>query len=296
MADSRGTRDDVSSRMLIAIRDYAAMKLGAPVAHQTFEMAVRDAEGGVVRATDPRAWVPLEVLESVHASFEDLLGPAFLIDAATWVVPARRDLSAMSLSALTTPQVFYEHIDRARSFFARHIAFEPRREKPGRYAIDLRYREDVPKSRVTCLVAKGVLHSVPLLFDLPPATVSEGMCRNDGADRCRYTVEFRSERPTPLYGFGIGALIATCSAAFRPSVAWALAPIVGWLVGREILHARRARFMTRVTEEQRRVLAENEADFQRRFDELTALNELLEQRSRTRDEALPAGGTQQRTG
>ena len=36
--------------------------------------------------------------------------------------------------------------------------------------------------------------------------------------------------------------------------------------------------MTRVSEEHRRVIAENEADFQRRFDEMKGLYEALERR------------------
>ncbi len=285
MPDTTGPRANaISARILIAIRDYAAMKLGAAIAHATFEVAVRDAEGGVAHATDPRAWVPLEVLDSVYTRFADLLGPSFMLDVATWVVPARRDLSSMSLSALSTPQIFYDHIDRARSFFARHVHFTAERERRGRYAIELLYGEGVPKSAVTCLVAKGVLRSVPLLFDLPPATVTERSCRNEGADRCTYTVEFRAETPTALLGASAGLVIAACGALLFPSLAWCVVPVLGWLVGREIRHARRSNFMGRVCEEQRRALAENEADFQRRFDEMRALNARLEQRTRTLDE------------
>jgi len=277
--------DDISSRMLIAIRDYAAMKLGPDVAHATFELAVRDAAGGVTRATDPRAWMPLEVLHDVLAAFEDTLGPSFLIDAATWVIPARRDLSAMSLTALTTPDMFYGQIDRARSFFARHVRFESRRERPGRYAVDLHYREGLPVSRASCLVGKGVLHAVPLLFDLPPASVSERECRNEGAKSCSYVVEFRHEPPLALYGAAVGAAAALGGALLAPSLTWLLAPLGGWLVGRDIQHARMRAFMTRVSEEHRRVIAENEADFQRRFDEIKALYEALEKR-RERDDEL----------
>ncbi len=258
------------------------MKLGAAIAHETFKVAVRDAEGGVVRATDPRAWVPLEVLENVNAAFVDQLGDAFLIDVATWVIPARRDLSAMSLSAFTTAQVFYENIDRARRFFARHVRFDARRVKAGRYAVDLHYREDVPPSPVTCLVARGVLHAVPLLFDLPPAEIVEHACRNEGADHCSYSVAFRAEAPIALFGAAAGVLVGACGAMGIPSFVWLVAPLLGWLFGRELQHARRSAFMAKVTEEQRRALAENEADFQRRFDELKALNVLLERRIDTR--------------
>lgn len=278
--------DDISSRMLIAIRDYAAMKLGPEVAHSAFELAVRDAPGGVTRATDPRAWVPLEVLQSVIAAFEDTLGPAFLIDAATWVIPARRDLSAMSLSALTTPDVFYGHIDRARSFFARHVRFESRRERPGCYAVDLHYREGLPKSPASCLVGKAVLHAVPLLFDLPPANVTERSCRNTGAEHCSYTVEFRHEAPLALYGAAAGLVVALVGAVVSPSFMWLLAPLGGFLIGRDIQHSRTRAFMTRVSEEHRRVIAENEADFQRRFDEMKALYAALE-KGRERESRRP---------
>jgi hypothetical protein len=276
--------DDVSSRILIAVRDYAAMKLGPEVAHASFALAVRDAVGGVTRATDPRAWVPLAVLHDVLAAFEDTLGPSFLIDAVTWVIPARRDLSAMSLTALTTPDMFYARIDRARSFFARHVRFESRREGPGRYAVELHYREGLPKSHASCLVGRGVLHAVPLLFDLPPATVTERACRNEGAPHCLYAVEYRHEPPLALYGATLGALVAASGALLAPSLLLGLVPLAGWLLGRDIQHARTRAFMTRVSEEHRRVIAENEVDFQRRFDEMKALYDALEKRSAHDDE------------
>jgi hypothetical protein len=275
-------RADISSRILIAIRDYAAMKLGPEVAHATFDAAVRDADGGVTRATDPRAWVELEVLHAVHAAFEDSLGPSFITDAATWVIPARRENSAMSLSALSTADLFYAHIDGARSYFARHVRFEPRREGPGRYTVQLHYRDGLEKSRASCHVGKGVLHAVPLLFDLPPATVVERGCRNEGAPHCTYAVEFRHEPPLALYGAAIGALVGVTGALFLPAYTWLLAPLGAWLVGREIQHARLRRFMTRVSEEHRRVIAENEVEFQRSFDELKALRARLE-RTRERE-------------
>jgi hypothetical protein len=285
-AERTSQRADISSRILIAVRDYAAMKLGREVAHATFDAAVRDAEGGVTRATDARAWVSLEVLHDVFTAFEDTLGPSFLADVATWVIPAQRDASAMSLSALTTADVFYAHLDRARSYFARHVRFVSKRERPGRYAVQLHYREGVPMSRATCLVGRGVLLGVPLLFDLPPAKVTEHACRNEGAPFCSYTVEFRHEAPLALCGTAIGALAAVGGALLAPSAAWLLAPLSGWLLGREIQHARTRQFMTRVSEEHRRVLAEHEAEFQRRFDEIKALNDALERsRARERSEA-----------
>lgn len=272
-------QDDISSRMLIAIRDYAAMKLGTEVAYRMFDNAVRETGCTVARATDPRAWVPLEALGNVARVFEDSLGPTHLIDAATWVIPWRREYSAMSLSAFTTADMFYVHLDRARSFFARHVRFEMRRVGPGHVQAALHYREDVPReTRLSCMVGRAVLHAVPLLFDLPPAKVAELGCRNDGAETCTYDVTFRREAPLALAAVGAGAVVAGVGALLYPTMYWLAAPTFAWVVGREIQQARTRRFMARVTEEHRRVLAEHESEFQRRYDEIKALNDRLEQR------------------
>jgi hypothetical protein len=91
-------------------------------------------------------------------------------------------------------------------------------------------------------------------------------------------VEFRHEPPLALYGAALGGLAALVGALPSPSLLWLLAPLGGWLVGRDIQHARTRAFMTRVSEEHRRVIAENEVDFQRRFDEMKALHDALERR------------------
>lgn len=284
-----GPRDDVSSRLLISLREYAAMKLGTETAHETFAAAVRDADCTVARATDPRAWVPLAVLDSVAAAFLDSIGPTLIVDATTWGVPLRREYSAMSLSALTTPDVFYAHLDRARAFYARHLRFEMERKGVGAYRATLHYRDDVPRaSNVSCLVARGVLHSVPLLFDLPPADVVEESCFARGADACRYEIRFHRAAPLGLFGAAAGVLVAAIGASLAPNLGWLVSPLAGWIVGRELQLGRRARFMARVTEEQRRLLAEHENEFQRRNDEIGALKEKLEvQRARARESVAP---------
>jgi hypothetical protein len=143
----------------------------------------------------------------------------------------------------------------------------------------LHYRDDVPKgSNVSCLVGHGVLHAVPLLFDLPPAKVEERACRFRGAPACIYDVTFHRDAPLALAAAGVGVVVATAGALLAPSLGWLAAPLAGWVLGREIQLARTRRLMTRVTEEHRRVLVEHESEFQRRFDEINALNRALERR------------------
>jgi hypothetical protein len=138
-------------------------------------------------------------------------------------------------------------------------------------------------------VARGVLHAVPLLFDLPPANVVEESCWMRGADVCRYEVRFHREAPLALIGAAVGGLCGGIGAAVALTPAWMASPVAGWLVGRELQFARRRRFMARVSEEHRRALAEYEAEFQRRDDEIKALKTALE-RSRTRAHESTAPG------
>jgi hypothetical protein len=270
--------DDVSCRILITLRDYAAMRLGVAVAHAAFETAVRDADCAVARATDPRAWVPVQVLENVARTFDDTIGPNFVLDAVTWVVPQRRDLSAMSLSTLITPEAFYARLDLPRKYYANHVRFEMERKRRGRFHVVLRYREDVPRTATSCQVARGVLHAVPLLFDLPLAQVEEHGCWSRGADACTYDVRFRSQIPLGVVAATGGALAAAAGALAIPTLGWLAVPIAAWAIGRELQLARTRRYMTLVTEEQRRALEEHEEAFQRRFDEIKALNAALERK------------------
>ncbi len=277
---------DVSARILIALRDYAAQKHGDAYADETLDAAVVAAGGDATSARDPRAWIPLEVLHATVEAFEPKMGPAFVVDAVTWVVGARRDLSAMSLSALVTPATFYRSIDRARSFFARHVTMTPRELGRGTVEVVVRYRDDVARHRSSCDVARGVLVAVPLLSEMPPARVEHAECWVDGADACVFRVGFDDDRPWTLVGLAVGLVVAGIGWLLAPHAAWWAAPLALGAVARHVQLSRRMRLVTRVSESHRRVLAENERDFRRRFDEIRALNETLEVRVEERTRAL----------
>lgn len=270
--------DDISARILMAIRDFARTKLGAEEAELLFAEAARSAGLDVAHATHPRAWVSVSAFQAIAAAYVPALGEDVVADAITWAIPMRRDHSAMSLTALATPDLFYRHLDHARAYFAKHLHFEVFPATPGSLRIPLHYRHDVPRERSSCAVARGVLMGVPLLFDLPPAEVEEHACWARGAPCCSYEIRYRAIAPYHLLGAALGAVAGAIGAMLLPTMVWLFAPITGWLVGREIHGARLRGLMTRVSEEHRRVIAENEREAEKRYEEMRVLNESLEQR------------------
>ncbi len=278
----------INGRLVAVVLAYAEMKLGRAAALATFDDALVSSGFSREQALDPRGWVPLAVLERTCDAFEPELGATFVTDAFTWAVPIRIDFSAMSLSALTNPTFMMRRLDRARAFFARHLRYDVTLQGPGRATIRLRYTQGRPTKRHSCSVARGVIQGVPLIFDMPPAELTETECALDGADACTYDVRWRTEPAYAWIGFFLGITVAIIGALVSPSLLWPVAPLVGWVVGREVRMVRLRRYMTMVTEEQRRALAEHERDFQRRYDEIKELNDKLEARVSERTKELTA--------
>ena len=273
---SEEVRGEINMRLIHALTDYAALKIGRNAAVLATEGAL--AKNLVDEATsgDPHAWVSLEAFCAVADALAVEVGDEIVTHAVTWVVPTRRDLSAMSLTALATPRMFFANIDHAREFFARHLRFEVGEVGRSTVKLALRYRAGLPRHAHSCQVARGVLHAVPLLFDLPPAEIEESTCFAKGGDACEYTVTWRNETPLHWIGGAAGLVVLAVGMLAAPSAWWALLPIFGFLVGREMRMARLRSLMTRTTEEQRRVLVDHEREFARRYDDLRISNERLE--------------------
>ncbi len=269
--------EDVSAQIILTFRDYAATKTSPGEAERILAEALDPGAGGDA-ALDPRAWVSLPTFERVARAFMDRFGETFPTDAMTWAIPLRRNHSAMSLSALVTPELFYRHLDRARSFYARHLRFEVYPAGSGALRAQLHYRPDAPRTKASCGVGRAVLHGVPLLFDLPPAEVVESHCWADGAPCCTYDVRFRTEPPLAWIAFVVCTIASVIGWLLLPTPWWAAVPLAGWMIGREMYLLRVRRVMTRVSEEHRRLLAENEREFERRYREMRDLNASLEQR------------------
>ena len=301
LARNTSEPDVLNGRLIATLLAFAEMKLGRETALGMFDAALKGT--GVTRehAVDPRGWVPLSVLERVGDAFAPKLGDTFITDAFTWAVPIRIDWSAMSLSALTTPTFMMKRLDRARAFFAKHLHYEVEVTGPGRAHIKLKYAQGQPRRKHSCRVARGVIHGVPMIFDMPPAELTETACYAEGHDACVYEVRFRTEPAYAWIGFFTGLSIATVGLLLYPTIDWLISPVLGWIVGREVRSYRLRQYMTRVSEEHRRALADYERDFARRYDEIKELNDKLEQRvdARTRElssamAALREGNTELR--
>ena len=276
---------DVSGRLVATLHDYATYRLGPDGARDVLVPAAAKSRTPYEHAIDTRSWVSLDTFHDFADALRPHLGERVVRDALTWAIPVRRDFSAMSLSAITGPELMYRFLDRSRSYFAHHLHFEVARVGSGRYAVELKYREGVPRRRDSCDVGHGVLLGIPLLFDLPAAHVVEQACYAQGAEACRYDVRFENHRSFALLSLLGGAAVAALAALAVPTPFWLGLPLAAVVVGREVDQARQRARMARVTEDHRRLLEENEHEFLRRYRELAALNAELEERvaARTRE-------------
>jgi signal transduction histidine kinase len=154
--------------------------------------------------------------------------------------------------------------------------------------VRLEYKEGLDRHPESCQIARGVLHAVPQLFDLPPAEIVETACWARGAEACVYEVRWAKEPQWASIGFAVGLGIGAVGWLALPTPVWALAPIALWALGRELRMRNVRRLMTRVSDEQRRVLGEDQREFQRRFEEVKRWSDELEKRVDERTKELGA--------
>jgi diguanylate cyclase (GGDEF)-like protein len=64
----------------------------------------------------------------------------------------------------------------------------------GSAAVEYRLHDGYRTSHFDCDYTRGLLIQVPVVFGLPPATVTHGSCQVLGADACRYEVKWRRPR------------------------------------------------------------------------------------------------------
>lgn len=266
--------DQISARILFALRDYARSISSATGQRVEDDATLSALYGGL----DPRQWISLELFEQVATEYERRFGTDFLVSAVAWTFTRRSPALLIGLPTLATPKTLYGHLDVARQLFARHVHFEVYPIERGAIRFQLRYDANVPKTNRTCRVATGVLHGVPLLFDLPPAVVTESHCWGTGAPCCSYDVRFRTEAPLAAMGLLLGGVAGAIGYMASASLWWLAATGAAYLLGRELQNVRRRQLLTRVSEEHRRLLADNDREFERRYREMQAFNASLEER------------------
>ncbi|MFK7991874.1 MAG: sensor histidine kinase [Sandaracinaceae bacterium] len=93
----------------------------------------------------------------------------------------------------------------ARSFPTISTISDARVEVLSRTSIRFHYRSRYPESRLMCLSRQGQATSLPTLWGLPPATLTEKSCIGWGDDACEYDLRWHaSRRWLPVAGAAIG--------------------------------------------------------------------------------------------
>jgi diguanylate cyclase (GGDEF)-like protein len=111
-----------------------------------------------------------------------------------------------ALQALGTPDLVYRNVVRANSKFNWAHELVMVEKSPGH--VRLRYRDvsGVGYHRYDCDYTRGLLATVPELFGLPPARVTQAICGVHGHDCCEFNVRWVSDLAgMKRWGIGISA-------------------------------------------------------------------------------------------
>ena len=167
----------------------------------------------------------------------------------------------------------------------------------------LRYFSNREESRLMCLSRQAQSEALPLLWDLPPASLRETACICKGDDHCEYELSvYEKSRLTPVLLGGVaGTIAAAVVAVFHlwpilgVSYLWGAAPFLGAALG-YIFELRRAnrhnlkvaddinRGLTRVVIENQETQHEILLLHQRQKDWSRRLEEQVELRTRASEE------------
>jgi diguanylate cyclase (GGDEF)-like protein len=92
------------------------------------------------------------------------------------------------LRSLGSPEALLESIAASGHKFSTVFTLTPNEVAPGRAVVAGVSHTGVPRHRLLCDNAVGILSIIPTVFDLPPAVVTHEECQARGAAQCVYTL------------------------------------------------------------------------------------------------------------
>jgi diguanylate cyclase (GGDEF)-like protein len=104
---------------------------------------------------------------------------------------------AALLRSLGSPEACYRQIAVMATKFSTVAGFEPGEVGPGFAELIATAAEGFPRNPDHCAWTCGLLTQNPVLFGMPPATVTHDECEAFGAERCRYLVTWEVGNSNP---------------------------------------------------------------------------------------------------
>ena len=192
-----------------------------------------------------KSWISLEQTESILHFVRELTGSdESFAEACTYRMKESYGPLRFLLWA-TTPSQMLESGQKHFSSISTFSSGDFIKLKDGSFK--LRYYSSQPESRLMCLSRQAQSASLPLLWDLPKASLRETSCICNGDDHCEYEVSvYGKSRVFPVVAGGlIGALASVAVLCFdalqtlASTYLWGVTPLLGGAIG-YILELRRA--------------------------------------------------------
>jgi signal transduction histidine kinase len=220
-----------SKRIATTFLEMLAVR-GQAAARERVMRALGLPEGGLA---DAKAWLPDDVLGRMFVAADTDPSLARSVGHRL-MAPEATGLPLYGLG-LATPEKAYR---RVQALFPRESAAarwgvaemgndSARIEYHDRPLDDARAGEDRPGigngrgEASLCALRVGMLEAVPGLFGLLPAHVTESSCLSEGADACRYEIQWQRNSTT---GIGVGSALGLVLAIGFVAAAFALGPTV----------------------------------------------------------------------
>ena len=215
--------------------------------------------------------------------------------SAQMATPEALGFAYYLLKALGTPKLCFEQTVKLGPTYNRVGKFEI--ENSGRTSMVLAYRSTVREhNRNLCEGRMAQLGSLPTIWNLPSAEVREEGCQVDGAESCRYVLQWQNPiRSWRKYAGGIAGSAAGIGAAslhfangqlIVPSLA-----IIGALAGELFDRRNGLRSLQDQLRSQNEGFARSLEELQRRSDEIFQANVELENRVAQRTQELSSAKT-----
>ncbi len=248
---------------------------------------------------DPESWLSLEFVESWIDDIVTATGDPQIIDRAARLSLSRKYLGPLYtwVRAFGTPSFAYSHSAKSSG----------RHNKTGNYDIEftaptsctLRFTPatTIAPERTThiCRMRAQQLAAIPMLFDLPPATIAQPQCILRGDSCCRYDITWiakRSDRRASAFtGLGAGVIGAAIAIYFEADQAWvlftaAITAISGWAVRKSLGLERTVEERVREIAEHHDALARSMQANEQRFSELLEAKAEVEKKVELRTKEL----------
>ncbi len=206
LAASGGGREELRAALL---RPYL-LRLAEEHGNEAVQGVLAEARIRRSEVDNDSAWTPVASISRALEALAHRLGPDALATRGRWAThPDVLGLYVRLLRVATHPGDAYKHLAENSSEYSRVGSYELTLSDPSRVVLCYKPRPESPdqSSQRLCDTRRAELRSIPRLWGLPEAELSETSCIAQGDPKCTYELRWRARRrTTAVLGTAVGAL------------------------------------------------------------------------------------------